>query len=99
MRRMRRLRNSDAAARLIGSIMCSDRPSGSRMATDLQVALRKVASINPATGEVLREVDCASDAEVQQAVSRARSAQKQWAVLDVGVRIEVLRQFQRTLHD
>jgi acyl-CoA reductase-like NAD-dependent aldehyde dehydrogenase len=79
--------------------MCSDRPSASRMATDLQVALRKVASINPATGEVLREVDCASDAEVQQAVSRACSAQKQWAVLDVGVRIEVLRQFQRTLHD
>src|SRR5690348_4339235 len=79
--------------------MSSGRPSASRMATDLQVALRKVASINPATGEVLREVDCASDSEVQQAVSSARSAQKQWAALDVGARIEILRRFQRTLHD
>ena len=79
--------------------MSSDRPTASRMATDLQVAVRKVASINPATGEILREVDCASDAEVEQAVSRARSAQKQWAALDVGARIEILRQFQRTLLD
>jgi acyl-CoA reductase-like NAD-dependent aldehyde dehydrogenase len=69
------------------------------MATDLQVAVHKVASINPATGEVLREIDCASNADVQQAVSRARSAQKEWAALDVGVRVAILKQFQRTLHD
>ena len=31
------------------------------MATDLQIAARKVVSINPATGEVLRELDCATE--------------------------------------
>lgn len=69
------------------------------MAADLQVVLRKVASVNPATGEVLQEVDCASDAEVQQAVSHARSAQSEWAVLDIGARVAILKQFQRVLHD
>ena len=70
----------------------------SRMATDLQVAVRKVASINPATGELLREVDCASETDVQQAVTRARSAQIQWFAVDVGARVEILRHFQHTLH-
>jgi succinate-semialdehyde dehydrogenase/glutarate-semialdehyde dehydrogenase len=69
------------------------------MATDLQVALRRVASINPATGEVLREIDCASEADVRQAVSRAHPAQKQWATVDVGRRVEILGQFQRALHE
>src|SRR5262249_36440058 len=64
------------------------------MATDLQVAVRKVASVNPASGEILREIDCACGAEVQQAVSRARSEQTQWAALDIGARIEIFRQFQ-----
>ena len=69
------------------------------MATDVQVALRKIASINPSTGEVLREMECASDADVRQAVARAHAAQKAWAVVNFGKRTEILRNFQQVLHE
>ncbi|MFZ0817211.1 MAG: aldehyde dehydrogenase family protein [Candidatus Sulfotelmatobacter sp.] len=69
------------------------------MATDLQIAARKVSSVNPATGERLRELDCASEAEVLAAVARARAAQVEWAELGVRKRIAVLREFQRRLHE
>jgi acyl-CoA reductase-like NAD-dependent aldehyde dehydrogenase len=59
----------------------------------------KTASVNPATGEVLRELECASEAEVLAAVARARAAQVQWAELGVRKRIAVLREFQRRLHE
>src|ERR1700751_4235169 len=68
------------------------------MATDVQVELRKIASINPSSGEVLREMACASDAEVRQAVARARDAQKAWAAVDVGKRTKILGEFQHLLH-
>jgi acyl-CoA reductase-like NAD-dependent aldehyde dehydrogenase len=63
----------------------------SLMATNLQIAARKVSSINPARGEVLREFECASECEVQAAVERARAAQPAWAAIDVRTRIAVLR--------
>jgi acyl-CoA reductase-like NAD-dependent aldehyde dehydrogenase len=69
------------------------------MATDLQIATRKVISTNPATGELLRELDSASDVEVEAAVSRAHSAQSSWAALSIGDRVRVLRKFQRLLHE
>jgi len=69
------------------------------MATDVQVALRKIASINPSTGEVLREMECASDADVGDAVARAHVAQKAWAAVNVGKRTEILRNFQQVLHE
>lgn len=69
------------------------------MVTDLQIATRKVASRDPATGELLRELDCASDQQVQQAVTRARKAQLAWSELAIGSRLAVLRQFQRLLHE
>src|SRR5580700_7106355 len=68
------------------------------MATDLQIAARKVVSVNPATGEVLRELECADDGEVLAAVARARAAQVAWAETGVRRRIVVLREFQRRLH-
>jgi acyl-CoA reductase-like NAD-dependent aldehyde dehydrogenase len=68
------------------------------MATDLQIAVRRVSSVNPATGEVLRELECASEKEVLAVVARARAAQVEWAALGVRKRIEVLREFQRRLH-
>jgi acyl-CoA reductase-like NAD-dependent aldehyde dehydrogenase len=68
------------------------------MATDLQIATRRVVSTNPATGELLRELDCASDAEVHAAVIRARAAQPAWDALGVERRIAVLHNFQRLLH-
>ena len=68
------------------------------MASDVQVKLRKIASINPSTGEVLREIQCSSDAEVHAAVTRARQAQKAWAGVDVRERTKILGEFQRVLH-
>jgi acyl-CoA reductase-like NAD-dependent aldehyde dehydrogenase len=69
------------------------------MATNVEIATRKVASTNPATGELLRELDCASDAEVHAAVAQAHSAQPAWAALSVEERIRILRNFQRLLHE
>ena len=68
------------------------------MATDLKIAASKIASVNPATGEVLREFESASESEVQTAVSRAKAAQQSWANLGVRKRIAILREFQRLLH-
>ncbi len=68
------------------------------MATDLQIAVRKIASVNPATGEVLREFECAGEYEAQVAVARARAAQPAWAELGLGRRIGVIRDFQGKLY-
>lgn len=68
------------------------------MAAHADIAVRKVVSINPATGEVLRELECASEEGVAEAVSRARAAQPKWAALKVGRRMAILREFQGRLH-
>jgi acyl-CoA reductase-like NAD-dependent aldehyde dehydrogenase len=67
------------------------------MATDLQIAVRKVSSVNPATGAVLRELECAGESEVRSAVERAHAAQPTWGDLGVRKRVAVLREFQRKL--
>src|SRR6204780_4752601 len=70
------------------------------MATDLQVvAVRRISSVNPATGEVLRELESASVSEVQAAVARAEAAQTAWCDLGISKRIAVLREFQRRLQE
>jgi acyl-CoA reductase-like NAD-dependent aldehyde dehydrogenase len=69
------------------------------MATDVRIAVRKVSSVNPATGAVLREFECASESEVQAAVARAQSAQLAWAEISARKRIAVVREFQRRLHE
>ena len=69
------------------------------MTTEVQIAVRKVTSVNPATGEVLHEWECASAEEVQAAVARARAAQTAWNGIEVEKRIEVLRRFQRAVHE
>src|ERR1051325_4248819 len=68
------------------------------MATDLQIATHKLVSVNPATGEVLRELECAGESEVEAAVARARAAQPAWAELGLRRRISVLREFQHRLY-
>ena len=68
------------------------------MATDLQVASRKVVSVNPATGELLSEFHCATEQDVHVAVARARAAQPVWNELGVRRRVAILREFQRLLH-
>jgi succinate-semialdehyde dehydrogenase/glutarate-semialdehyde dehydrogenase len=68
------------------------------MATDLQIAAPKIESVNPATGELLREFECMGEGEVQAAVERARAAQLAWADLGLRRRIAVLREFQAKLY-
>src|SRR5215469_14470912 len=68
------------------------------MAIDLQIQARHVVSVNPATGEILHEIECASDSEVRAAVARARAAQSSWAALAVAKRVSMLREFQTQLH-
>jgi acyl-CoA reductase-like NAD-dependent aldehyde dehydrogenase len=67
------------------------------MGIDLQIAARKVVSVNPATGEPLREFECADEGKVCASVARARAAQPAWAAISVRKRIAVLREFQRRL--
>ncbi len=69
------------------------------MATDIQVAARRVSSVNPATGELLHEFECASEAEVLAAVARARVAQSAWAQIGVARRLAVVREFQGRLQE
>jgi acyl-CoA reductase-like NAD-dependent aldehyde dehydrogenase len=68
------------------------------MATDLQIAARKVISVNPASGEILQEIYSATDADVCAAVARARAAQPAWNDLGVRRRTAILREFQHLLH-
>ena len=69
------------------------------MATDVQIGARKVVSRNPATGEVLRELECATPSDVHAAVARARAAQPAWADSGIARRVAVLREFQWRLHE
>src|SRR5579864_146654 len=69
------------------------------MATNFEVTTRRVVSTNPATGEVLRELECVADVEVHSAVARARAAQPSWAALGVERRVATLGKFQRLLHE
>src|SRR5580704_13362763 len=69
------------------------------MATDVQVAIRKIASVNPATGEILREFLPATDAEANAAVARAHAAQPAWHSLGVRQRIAVLDKFRQLVHE
>jgi len=69
------------------------------MATDLQVTTRRVLSVNPATGETLREFDAVTDTEVRASVARARAAQPAWNEIGTKRRVAVLREFQRLLHE
>jgi succinate-semialdehyde dehydrogenase/glutarate-semialdehyde dehydrogenase len=67
------------------------------MGTELQIAVAKVASTNPATGEILRQLECASEKDVHAAVARARAAQAAWSAAGVRHRIAILREFQHQL--
>jgi len=70
------------------------------MTAEAQAVLNKtVVDTNPATGEVLAELACATADEVNAAVLRARTAQPKWQATPVSNRIEVLRRFQSLLRD
>ncbi len=65
--------------------------------SDVLPAISRIASVNPATGEVLGELDSAGPAEVRAAVARARAAQPEWHAWGVRNRIHALRRFQQIL--
>ena len=64
------------------------------MATDTQVQTRRIGALNPATGKILREFDCASCEDVRHAVDRARVAQKAWQQTSIQQRLLMVKRFQ-----
>ena len=56
-----------------------------------------IVSYNPATGEALAELPCATPEEIRSAVVRAKAAQPRWQATPVSQRIVVLRCFQELL--
>src|SRR6266436_3060391 len=71
--------------------------TSSQMATNVEFALSRIASVNPATGEVLGELDSAGPTEVRAAVARARDAQPDWNAWGIRNRLKILRRFQQIL--
>src|SRR5271166_1532851 len=70
------------------------------MAVEAQViSTATIITTNPASGEVLGELACASPEDVHAAVVRARAAQPQWQATPVSGRIAVLQRFQRLLSE
>jgi succinate-semialdehyde dehydrogenase/glutarate-semialdehyde dehydrogenase len=68
-----------------------------QMATSVEFVVSRIASVNPATGEVLGELDSAGPTEVRAAVARARAAQPDWIAWGIRNRVRVLRRFQQIL--
>ncbi len=71
--------------------------TSSQMASNVEFALSRIASVNPATGEVLGELDSAGPTEVRAAVARAHAAQPEWDAWGIRNRVRVLRRFQQIL--
>jgi len=62
-------------------------------------ATRSFGVTNPATGEVLREFECADAAVVNAAVARARATQLAWQATPARERLAILKRFQVLLSD
>lgn len=86
------LRRTKPLARLFAPAYTS-----SQMTANVEFAVSRIASVNPATGEVLGELDSAGPVEVGAAVARARAAQPGWHASGIRTRVEVLRRFQQML--
>jgi acyl-CoA reductase-like NAD-dependent aldehyde dehydrogenase len=67
--------------------------------TDVQAALQRISVVDPSSGKILCEFECASAAEVQHAVTRAREAQAAWQQTLVRQRLSVIKKFQRLLNE
>jgi len=57
----------------------------------------RITSANPATGEVLGELDCAGPTDVRAAVARALTIQPEWHAWGIHQRIRILARFQQLL--
>lgn len=69
------------------------------MTTTPAAADASIAVTNPATGEVLEQVACASPAEVDAAIARARAAQPAWAALGLEGRLAALERVAARFED
>jgi succinate-semialdehyde dehydrogenase/glutarate-semialdehyde dehydrogenase len=67
------------------------------MEIEVQAGVRKITSRNPATGELLQELDCMEGPQVQEITRNARHAQPRWNALGLARRIRILREFQQAL--
>ena len=67
------------------------------MMKNAESLISRVISVNPATGEVLGELDSAGPTEVRAAVGRGRAAQPDWHAWGIRNRIRILRRFQQIL--
>ncbi len=67
--------------------------------TDVQALAQRISVVNPSSGQILREFECASPAEVQRAVIRAREAQSKWQQTSLQQRLSVIKEFQRLLNE
>ncbi len=71
--------------------------TSSQMPANIEFAISRIASVNPASGEVLGELDSAGPTEVRAAVARARAAQPDWNAWGIRYRVRILRNFQQIL--
>ncbi len=69
------------------------------MTTRIETTARKIASLNPATGELVAEFEPATAQQVEAAVAGARSAQPGWNEIGLERRARILGNFQRLLED
>jgi len=58
-----------------------------------------ITVIDPATGRAFREIERATEADVDAAVARAVAAQRDWAARAPGARADALRAFARVVED
>jgi acyl-CoA reductase-like NAD-dependent aldehyde dehydrogenase len=67
------------------------------MAANVDFAVSRILCVNPATGEVLGELDSAGPTEVRAAVTRAHDAQPDWNAVGIRDRVRIVRRFQQIL--
>lgn len=68
------------------------------MLSSVQIPVRRISSVNPATGEILGDMECANAQQVHDGVLRAQAAQISWAAMTLRGRISILRALQDLLH-
>ncbi len=69
------------------------------MASEAKIIGATLVSANPATGEVLGELPCATPDDVRAVVLRAKAAQPQWQSTPVRERVALLQKFQQLLSE
>ncbi|HZP16329.1 MAG TPA: aldehyde dehydrogenase family protein [Terriglobales bacterium] len=69
------------------------------MTVETDITARKLSVMNPATGALLRELECAEASHVRDAALRARNAQAAWQATPVRNRLTIVSRFQKLLND